>query len=332
MDRRTFLSLVPVTIAGGLLAPREAAAEVELNQRFVGLITSLRPREGEIRFVGQGRTVGGHELVAMAKTVQVFSEKADATYRIVPGLSDSRFVSFELIRRPGCFLSLVKPPPPGGSWYLAFRRATNDEAFRLMATFDVRPGGAAQTFRFESVAERGRYFRADTGEGSPAYTRVYVLAPNIHADFHITNPQMDRFSFRSMNFLDRFIRHRNFLGELTTIAPIDELDATFVIRGGLADKRMISLEAKNFPGLFLRHQNFRLRLTSHSELGDGNDATFRLVPALGSGADGAVSLESRNFPGRFIRHRNFQLWLDPNDASDLFKGDASFVMDEPRAR
>jgi hypothetical protein len=41
------------------------------------------------------------------------------------------------------------------------------------------------------------------------------------------------------------------------------------------------------------------------------------------------SFESANFPNHFIRHRDFELVLSPNDGSDLFKQDATFMVKGP---
>ncbi|WP_308163609.1 AbfB domain-containing protein [Micromonospora sp. WMMB482] len=37
-----------------------------------------------------------------------------------------------------------------------------------------------------------------------------------------------------------------------------------------------------------------------------------------------MSLESTNFPGYFLRHRDFALYVERDDGSTLFDGDASF--------
>ena len=42
------------------------------------------------------------------------------------------------------------------------------------------------------------------------------------------------------------------------------------------------------------------------------------------GVAGTLSLESLSTPGHYIRHRNFEVWLDANDGSAVFAGDASF--------
>ena len=132
-------------------------------------------------------------------------------------------------------------------------------------------------------------------------------------------------SFQSVNYPGQFLRHQNFLGELTPLSSeLDRKDATFVLRPGLSGTPgAVSFESVNYPGQFLRHQNFRLKLNAD----DGTplfrqDASFWPRSALAG--QGTVSYESVNFPGFFIRHRDFHLWVEQNDGSALFSLDASF--------
>jgi hypothetical protein len=133
-------------------------------------------------------------------------------------------------------------------------------------------------------------------------------------------------SFKSFNFPDRFIRHKNSLGFIEPISSeLDRNDGTFRIIPGLADRDSISFESINYPNHFLRHENFRLKMAVRIEQQlFRQDATFRIVPGLSDNR--AYSFESLNFPGRFIRHRNFELWVDSSDGSDLFNKDATFII------
>lgn len=144
-----------------------------------------------------------------------------------------------------------------------------------------------------------------------------------------TKRATDLFSFRSYNYSSHYIRHRNFLGELTTLSSTpDRQDATFKVVPGLSDGRHVSFESVNYPGYYLRHQDFRLKL--HRATGDElfkKDATFKKAPGL---ADSKwASFESVNYPARYIRHRNFQLYLE-SGTGDLFKKDATFEISDPR--
>jgi len=134
---------------------------------------------------------------------------------------------------------------------------------------------------------------------------------------------LDIVEFRSVNQPDHFIRHRNFLGELTRKdRPADDFKFTVVPRG---QQRLVSLRSKNFPKLFLRHRDFRIHLEAPSGPNDqlfARDSSFFLVPGLAD--PNAVSLQSFNFRDRFLRHRDFHLFLEPAD-SDLARRDATFV-------
>jgi len=149
-------------------------------------------------------------------------------------------------------------------------------------------------------------------------------------------PNIDEFigkdlSLQSLNYPDRYVRHRNSLGFIEQ--PGDKLgknDATFKVVSGLAG-RCVSFESRNYPNHFLRHQNFRLKL---AQRGDDQlfrqDATFCVVSALG--ADIGLSFVSINLPDHYIRHRNNELWLDRFDGSELFRKDATFQPRPPLAR
>lgn len=130
-------------------------------------------------------------------------------------------------------------------------------------------------------------------------------------------------SLQSLNYPDRFIRHKDFKGELMKISTDqDKKDATFKIVPGLADNTMISFESVNMPGYYLRHENFRIHL--HEKSDDQlfkEDVTFKKVPGL---ADSTwTSFESYNFPGRYIRHRDYHLYLEEG-SDELFKADVTF--------
>lgn len=146
-------------------------------------------------------------------------------------------------------------------------------------------------------------------------------------------------SLQSLNFSDRFIRHQNFLGELSQIeSDLDRHDATFQIRDGAALGDLVMLRSLNLPLHVLRHQDFRVKLHEYNpglipppELGQRpetpeerllrEDASFIMVPGLADHS--GVSFRSLNFPDRFLRHRDFHLFVEAvND--DLGHKDATF--------
>src|SRR5690349_10528247 len=68
---------------------------------------------------------------------------------------------------------------------------------------------------------------------------------------------MSRINLESVNFPGLFVRHRNFLGELTALDNlVSDFAFTLVSRG----QGQVSIESVNFPGRRLRHRDFRIRL------------------------------------------------------------------------
>ncbi|MCA2219538.1 AbfB domain-containing protein [Jidongwangia harbinensis] len=98
------------------------------------------------------------------------------------------------------------------------------------------------------------------------------------------------------------VRHRDFVARIDRIGPgstrRDRADAAFVVRGGLADPRCVSLESVNYPRHFLRHQNFTLRLHPRDRSAlYAADATFCPVRTR----DGhSLTLRSVNYPDRYL--------------------------------
>jgi hypothetical protein len=146
----------------------------------------------------------------------------------------------------------------------------------------------------------------------------------------------DTTSLRSINFPDRFIRHRNFLGELEPIlSDLDRNDGSFVESIGLAlgggSNGAVSWEAVNFPNHYLRHQDFRLKLQPRPPIGSpeiglfDQDATFFILPGNADSSGHFRSFRSFNFGTRFLRHRDFHLFIDElNLSNDLDRKDSTF--------
>jgi hypothetical protein len=138
------------------------------------------------------------------------------------------------------------------------------------------------------------------------------------------------YSLESYNFAGYFARHRNYLGELTTVSStLDRDDATWLVVPGLAGTG-ISLRSKNYPSFYLRHANWRLQISQS----DGStlfreDATFHVRPGNASTGSTWMSLESYNYPGHFIRHANYHLWLSADDGTSLFDADSTWSPGPP---
>ncbi|MGC4892274.1 family 43 glycosylhydrolase [Micromonospora sp. DT31] len=82
----------------------------------------------------------------------------------------------------------------------------------------------------------------------------------------------------------------------------------------------VRLRSHDLNTSYVRHYDYRARVEPN--VTNLADSQFRIVPGL-AGA-GSVSLESTNFPGYFLRHRAFALYVERDDGSTLFDGDASF--------
>jgi len=136
-------------------------------------------------------------------------------------------------------------------------------------------------------------------------------------------------SLQSYNGPTYFIRHRDFLGEVTTISSdLDKKDATFKVVPGLADSSLISFESVNYPKYYLRHQDFRLKLHEYSddELFK-KDATFKKVEGLAKGS--WSSFESYNYPGYYIRQKDQHLYIEEG-SDEPFQKDATFKIVSPK--
>lgn len=134
-------------------------------------------------------------------------------------------------------------------------------------------------------------------------------------------------SLQSFNYRTFFIRHRNYLGEISPVSSLlDRRDGTFRMVEGLSNaaQGFVSFESVNYPRYFLRHENFELKLHHYADNQlFRDDATFRMVPGLANPS--WFSFESHNFPGHYIRHQNYRLHIgDVANADIYFREDATF--------
>ncbi|GAA4033085.1 AbfB domain-containing protein [Streptomyces plumbiresistens] len=127
--------------------------------------------------------------------------------------------------------------------------------------------------------------------------------------------------FKSHNIPEHYIRHRNFLGEISPDGqPADDFKFTIVHRGS----DLVALKSVNFPDRYLRHQNSEIKLHASAGPDDApwrQDSTFQMITGLADPA--GISFRSTNYPDRFVRHRNFRLYIEPAD-SPLARPDATF--------
>ncbi|HUQ55193.1 AbfB domain-containing protein, partial [Lentzea sp.] len=130
-------------------------------------------------------------------------------------------------------------------------------------------------------------------------------------------------------YTDRYLRHAAGTARTDVINDdLGRLDATFLVRPGLADAACLSFESRNFAGQFLRHSNSVIR----KDVNDGSalfraDATF--CPREGSGG---TALESYNVRGSFVRHYNSNVYLarsggtNPWDTANSFAADTTWAI------
>ncbi|GIE95665.1 glycoside hydrolase family 43 protein [Paractinoplanes rishiriensis] len=190
----------------------------------------------------------------------------------------------------------------------------------------------------------GRYYYADSsnlntfgakvelGSGLSGSARHFTVLRENAGDTYAV-PTGNR-SFRSANFPDRYVRHRNSLGYVevvsSTSAAAARQDATFTVVAGLANANCYSFRSVNFTNSYLRHANMRVGLAANdnSAIFRG-DATFCGRTGLAGGS--TVSFESYNHPGRYLRHYNYELRIDLRENSSTFNSDASFTVASPLA-
>ena len=168
------------------------------------------------------------------------------------------------------------------------------------------------------------YFEQRSAERvNDRYTRD-VFGPSIPAG----SVRGYRMQFRSFNFPDHFIRHRNFLGEISRKdagGPADDFNFVVVDRG----QGRVSLRSVNFRDRFLRHRDFVIRLEGPKDPRPDAfklDSVFVREPGLANRS--GFSFRSVNFPDRYIRHRDFRLLLEPRNSPNLAP-DATFFESVP---
>ena len=75
------------------------------------------------------------------------------------------------------------------------------------------------------------------------------------------------------------------------------------------------------PARFIRHKNGRGRVDA--KVAPAQDGNWTMSAGL---AGTGVSFQSQNLPGQYLRHRAGEVWLDPDDGSQLFKEEATFLL------
>ncbi|MEV6488077.1 AbfB domain-containing protein [Actinoplanes sp. NPDC051633] len=262
----------------------------------------LRHRDGAARtdVIGAGSSTG---------------DKQDATFIVRAGLSNGACYSFESRNFPGSYLRHRA--------YRVYSEPNSGGTFAADATFCARPGLSGGGTSLESANTPGYYLRhrseevwidPNNGGSFTADATWAVTAGWWRSGADLPVGQRRSFRVTTAGFDTRYLRHRDGLARTDVInsgsVAADRLDATFIVRAGLAESSCFSLESANYPGQFLRHAGYRLqKAASDGSITFQQDATFCAQQPL-NGGGGNVSLESFNYPGYHVRHRAEEVWID----------------------
>ena len=153
-------------------------------------------------------------------------------------------------------------------------------------------------------------------------------------------------SLRPFSYPAKYMRHRNFLGEVTEVqSELDKLDATFRVVPGFVEARdeagnvirpeaidAVALESLNFPGQFLSHApgDPRLKLKPFEDTPTFKEhATFSMQPGFANSAGVTFSALSDPHNSLYIHHTGSELWVHPKDLQSYpsFPKEATFYAD-----
>lgn len=240
-----------------------------------------------------GAAAGLNEVVTRTAAGTVYVTVANATNSPVASriaLNGTRFV-----RPNGTATVLTGDPNARNTLAAPNTVAPTTTAFRASNSFDY-------TFPANSVVA----LKVDTSA-----PMTPVLNVNRGLSLHVTTP----------GATDRSVAVTDGVGAASVITASSpdaaKLDATFLLRPGLADPSCYSLESRANPGQYLSHRGDRITLGT-----DKRSATFCAVE--GNSGIG-VSWRSYDDPGRFLSYRNGKLSL----AGCEHPADSSFTVGEP---
>ncbi|MFI6513523.1 AbfB domain-containing protein [Streptosporangium sp. NPDC050855] len=290
--------------------------ENEVNGFYTYDRRVLKMTESRVREVNQrvlamaaGTEVGRGEPVSLRVTTSVYTDrylrhadslartdvidggsgdvaKQDATFWARPGLADATCLSFESRNFPGEFLR-------HSTWRVRRDRNDGSATFAADATFCAREGQGGTAL--ESYNYRGHFIRH--------FNELVYIARQGGANPWDTGT--------------------GFAADTTWAATIP------LWRSGaglpLNQARSLRVTTPGHTNRYLRHADSLAR----TDVVDGQspsllkaDATF--VVRRGLADPTCYSLESRNHPGRYLRHSAFRVRLDPSEATDLYRRDATF--------
>ena len=270
--------------------------------------------------------------------------KQDATFWVRPGLANASCVSFESRNYPGRYLH-------NSNWLI--RNDPNDgtAAFAADATFCPKPGwGATALESYHNPSAFIRHYNEtvylarqggpnpwDTATTFAEDTTWAATIPLWRSAADLPKNQAVSFRVTTPGFTDRYLRHRDSLARTDVITTasdqLSRMDATFIVRPGLADPSCYSFESRNYPGSYLRHSAFRVRLNANDNTDlFRRDATFCAQPGTAG-----VRLASINELGTNIRHYAEEVWVSANsgphpyDNPTMYAQDTSWAVSPPLA-
>jgi hypothetical protein len=221
-----------------------------------------------------------------------------------------------------------------------YTEASTGGTFNADATFCARPGLSGGGTSLESANMAGYFLRHRNSEvwmdpdngGSFRTDATWNVVPGWwRSGADLAVGQRRSFRVTTAGFDTRYLRHRDGLARTDVISSAssatDRLDATFIVRAGLAESSCYSFESANFPGQYLRHAGYRVqRAASDGTAVFQQDATFCAQQPLNGGA-GNVSLESLNYPGYHWRHYGEAVYIAANGGGNAWDNPASYNPD-----
>lgn len=139
------------------------------------------------------------------------------------------------------------------------------------------------------------------------------------------------YSFQSLNFPNRYIRHFNYFAQIDKIEDILSTfpaDANFKMVNGFDSNctDCVAFESKNFPNYFLAVEGgagSQVKVVANNSVSSfAQKATFRLRSGFAS-ANG-ISIESWFAPGNFINHNNFIIYIGAYQDNRIYRESATF--------
>jgi len=259
--------------------------------------------------------------------------KQDSTFWVRPGLSNASCYSFESRNFSGQYLR--------HRGYRVYKEASDGSAtYAADATFCTREGLSGGGTSLESANLAGYFLRhrsaeiwldADTGGSFRDDATWNVVPAWWRSGADLPEGQLRSFRVTTSGFTDRYMRHLDSgvrTDVLNASSPdLAKLDATFVIRPGLAETSCYSLESRNFQGHFLRHRGYRLYKDANDNTSTfAKDATFCAQPPR-AGGSGNVSLQSLNYPTHHVRHYSEAVYIAVAGGGNAWDNPGSFDAD-----